>query len=221
MLLLILPHMPLSASEFYIEPLTGTAVVTADTLNVRSGPSIEYGTIGTLHAADQVSVTGCVEDWYVILYEGQEGYVAGEYVTFTPAAETPSQETPEETPAFSFQTLLLPGLFAAILIVVLLMGLTLRSIRANKEPEEEIPVTSHDDTNMHLGEISYDTFRLDIDPSFFETDTIIEQPESVDSDTEGNFKTLDDKLEEASAQIAALQKEVEELKRGEKIASDP
>ena len=102
-----------------------------------------------------------------------------------------------------------------------------------RETEENIPVVNHEDTNMHLGEVSYDTYRLDIDPIYFEDTTSIPQPESIILEREiesswqsdlGNTKelkgasgdnlhVLDSKLEEATARIAELQKEVEELKK--------
>jgi len=88
---------------------------------------------------------------------------------------------------------------------------------------------------MHMGEITYDTYRIDIDPKYFENTTIIPQPESVYEEklwkkdlfgeevtervvkeqvtSEADIQTLDSKLEQASEKIAALQKEVDELKK--------
>ena len=96
-----------------------------------------------------------------------------------------------------------------------------------------MPLINHEDTNMHLGEVSYDTYRLDIDPIYFEDTSSIPQPESVviERETESvwksdlgdtkelggasgdNLQVLDSKLEEATARIAELQREVEELKK--------
>jgi len=105
--------------------------------------------------------------------------------------------------------------------------------------EEEIPLSDHADTNMHMGEVTYDTYRLDIDPKYFEQTSVIPQPESIYDEngiapckkdlygeeiaeeqvvkeqltSEADIQELDSKLEQASAQIAALQKEVEQLKK--------
>ena len=59
-----------------------------------------------------------------------------------------------------------------------------RKVIENDE-EDYIPITDHDDTNMHMGEISYDTYRLDIDPKYFEQTSVIPQPESI-YDENGN-----------------------------------
>ena len=107
-----------------------------------------------------------------------------------------------------------------------------------EDEEEEIPITDHSDTNMHMGEVTYDTYRLDIDPKYFEQTSFLPQPESIYDENgdapwkkdlygeeiaeeqvvapltaEADIQTLDSKLEQASAQIAALQKEVEQLKK--------
>ncbi len=61
------------------DPLNG--VVSADVLNVRSGPSTDYNRIAKLVAGNRLSVTGSSGDWYLISLQGQTGYVASSYVT--------------------------------------------------------------------------------------------------------------------------------------------
>ena len=59
-----------------VEPLKGVAVVEAENLNIRSGPSKDYDKLGTLSKGASVEVKGIVEpDWYVIEFEGEEGYI--------------------------------------------------------------------------------------------------------------------------------------------------
>ena len=78
--------LPVYAME--VERLKGVAIVEVDTLNVRSGPSREYDKLGTLSLDTSVEVKGIVEpDWYVIEFEGEEGYIHSEYVSFTPEDE--------------------------------------------------------------------------------------------------------------------------------------
>lgn len=226
--LLLFSSFPVYAAE--VEPLRGEAVITSDKLNVRSGPSKEYSILGTLERNQVVEVTGIAEsNWYVIEYNNSQGYIYGDYLIFTPL-----QEVEEETTAhlFPMRTYVILGLSVVILLVVGLLIFTFISMQRDEGDEEEgIPVTPHEDTNMHLGEVTYDTYRLDIDPSFFETTTLVPQPESVEDNekvdaisqpeesdrTKGkesvNIHLIDTRLEEASAQLAALQKEVEELKK--------
>ncbi len=207
MCLLLLISFPTYAAQ--MESVLGEAQIISEVLNVRSGPSTEHEIRGTLSKDQVVEVVGFEEpDWYVIDYGGQPGYINGEYVIYTEFPPQPPQNVQEEER--SLEPYLIPGLVIAVLAVVVLMAITLRPLGRKEEEEEEIPVTDHDDTNMHMGEISYDTYRLDIDPSFFENTSEIEQPETISG--EERSRMLDDKLEEASLRLAQLQREVEELK---------
>ena len=79
MALVLLTSMPVYAAQ--VERLRGVAVVDVDSLNVRSGPSRDYEKLGTLARDISVEVKGIVEpDWYVIEFEGEEGYISSEYV---------------------------------------------------------------------------------------------------------------------------------------------
>jgi cell wall-associated NlpC family hydrolase len=58
------------------------AVVTDSFINVRSNPSITADVIGVVNQGQVVTVTGAEnEDWYTVSYNGQKGYVYGEYVS--------------------------------------------------------------------------------------------------------------------------------------------
>lgn len=70
-----------------VETMTGTAVVTIDRLNVRSGPSATYSVIKILSQGDQVTVRGSVAGWYnVELIDGSIGWVMMRFVEFDPDA---------------------------------------------------------------------------------------------------------------------------------------
>lgn len=216
--LLLFSSFPVYAAQ--TEPLKGEAVVTSNKLNVRSGPSKEYAVLGVLEKNESIEVTGIVQpDWYVINYNGKQGYIHGDYLVFTPAEET-AEDMEETTSGIPMKTYLILGLSVVILLVLGLLIYTAFNLRRDEEEEgEEIPVSDHDDTNMHLGEVTYDTYRLDIDPSFFETTTLVPQPESIygeeknSPENTSDIEQIDSRLEQASAQLAALQKEVEELKK--------
>lgn len=233
MVLVLFASLPVYAAN--VERLRGVAVVTAENLNVRSGPSKEYDKLGTLAKDVSVEVKGIVEpDWYVIEYQGEEGYISSDYVIFTP------QDEIEGGFALIAKKYMVMALIVVILIVAGITIYTFIGMKRKQEDDEEfIPVTDHDDTNMHMGEVTYDTYRIDIDPKYFEQTTIIPQPESIYDEngeapwkkdlfgeeiaeeqivkeqitSEADIQALDSKLEQASAQIAALQKEVEQLKK--------
>lgn len=234
MALFLIIYLPVYAAE--VEPLKGIAVINVESLNVRSGPSKNFDKLGTLSAGMEIEVTGIVEpDWYVIEFEGEQGFISSDYVIFTP------QEQIEGGFELIAKPYIVMGLVVAILLVSGILIYTVVTIKKNTDydEEEDIPVTDHDDTNMHMGEITYDTYRIDIDPKYFEQTTSIPQPDFLYEDrrdvlwkkdlyeiedkeeknvkeqltSEAEIQALDTKLEQASAQIAALQKEVEQLKK--------
>ena len=232
MALILFIALPVYAAD--IEPLKGNAVVTAESLNVRSGPAKDFDKLGTLSKDMTIEIKGIVEpDWYVIEFEGEVGYISSDYVLFVPEDEI------EVDNSFSLvsQKYMIMMLVVGILIVSGIAIYTFINIKSNldedKEEDEEIPATDYDEINMPMGEVTYDTYRIDIDPKYFEQTSSIPQPESVYDerieklwkndlygenvekkiDSENNIQTLDSKLEQASAQIAALQKEVEQLKK--------
>lgn len=224
--ILVFASLTVHAAE--VKALKGVAVVKAESLNVRSGPSKDYDKLGVLVKDTVVEVRGIVEpDWYVIIFEEKEGYISSQYVDFT------LQDEIEGEAEFVTKKYIVMGLVVAILIV---SGIIVATFISLKRDEEEIPITEHDDTNMHMGEVTYDTYRIDIDPKFFEQTSFLPQPESIDkrsaldkelskneftlelqkkeqSTSDTDIESLDSKLEQASAQIAALQKEVEQLKK--------
>ena len=230
--LVLLTSLPVYAAN--AERLRGVAVIDVDNLNVRSGPSKEYEKIGSLSRDMSVKVTGIVEpDWYVIDFEGENGYISSDYVIFTP------QDEIEGGFAFISKKYFVMALVVGILIISGGLIYTFINMKKEQDEEEQIPITDHADTNMHLGEVTYDTYRIDIDPKYFEQTTVLPQPESLYDEngeapwkkdlygeeiaeeqvvmekftSEADIQALDSKLEQASAQIAALQKEVEQLRK--------
>ena len=78
--------------------LSYTGRVTADTLNIRSGPDSGSSAVGSVQSGAYVTVTGIEKGWYAVSYNGVSGYVSGDYVVLCAAADTVT-ETPAETPA--------------------------------------------------------------------------------------------------------------------------
>ncbi|MFB2350608.1 SH3 domain-containing protein [Priestia megaterium] len=69
-----------------------TYIVTASTLNVRSGAGTNYASIGSVTKGQKLSVVSKSGSWYKINYNGRTGYVSSDYVqasgTTTPPAES-------------------------------------------------------------------------------------------------------------------------------------
>lgn len=99
---------------------TGTVMTQGDPLNMRSGVGTTFPVVTAIPNGSQVTVTDTAAGsdnngtWYKIVYNGQEGYVAGKYITFdavpssspaassaspAPAATPQPTATPESTAA--------------------------------------------------------------------------------------------------------------------------
>lgn len=59
-----------------------TATATTD-LNLRAGPGPQYEIIGVIAGDASADVEGCIEEsnWCKVMYDGQEGWAYGEYLT--------------------------------------------------------------------------------------------------------------------------------------------
>lgn len=69
-----------SADAFVVKDMSATKYA-KQKVNVRSGASADYETIGSLNANQKVTVTGQADTgWYRIDYNGKVGYVSGKYL---------------------------------------------------------------------------------------------------------------------------------------------
>lgn len=60
---------------------SGEYTVNVSSLRVRTGPSTSHGVLGSLSKGQAVQVTGEVQDWYKISYDGQTAYISKDYVS--------------------------------------------------------------------------------------------------------------------------------------------
>lgn len=66
----------------------GTAEVTASALNMREGPSTDYNIITVAPRGATVVVDSDPGNgWYVVVYNGSQGYMSAQYLNFTPESE--------------------------------------------------------------------------------------------------------------------------------------
>ncbi|MBQ6553973.1 MAG: SH3 domain-containing protein [Firmicutes bacterium] len=66
--------------EDFVTITQADAVVTDAFVNVRVEPSMTSTVIGVVSEGESISVTGCVgDDWYSVDYNGQKGYIYGDY----------------------------------------------------------------------------------------------------------------------------------------------
>ncbi len=61
--------------------LADEGVVTANTLNLRTGPGTSYSRIASLHKGDKLEVTGETNGWYKVEVNKKSGYVSKDYVS--------------------------------------------------------------------------------------------------------------------------------------------
>ena len=67
--------------QYYYNVDFSTGLVTASTLNVRSGPGIQYKVIATVNKNEYIRVFAGVGDWYVVQVEGDYvGAVSKKYI---------------------------------------------------------------------------------------------------------------------------------------------
>lgn len=67
----------------FVEPQpiqTATVEVSSGNLNIRSAPSLSAPVVGKAPDGAQLSVLGQYDGWYVVRYDGHEGYVSGDYI---------------------------------------------------------------------------------------------------------------------------------------------
>ncbi len=89
---------PKEEFTFTVEEMEETTMYSTISLNVRSGPSIDFDKIDTLKEGEAVTVTGIASTgWYQVLVDGEVGYVSGKYLTDeAPKVEEPTVEEPKE-----------------------------------------------------------------------------------------------------------------------------
>lgn len=58
-----------------------TVTLSYGTLNLRSGPGLEYPIIGSIPNGHSIELLGESGDWYRVRHNGQEGYVSKVFVT--------------------------------------------------------------------------------------------------------------------------------------------
>lgn len=97
---------PPTETPFPTATLEGNwARVEANTLNVRTGPGLEYQQIGQVSSGDLFRILGTVIDqsWYVVEYQGGVGWLKAEFITVLgdPATISIIQAPPSPTPAAS------------------------------------------------------------------------------------------------------------------------
>lgn len=147
------PVQTYAAEDFEVTELTGIGTITAESLNVRSGPSKDYSAVGKAKKNETYTVTGQADTgWYRIDYKGSVGYVAGEYVTvvFEEGEASEGEEEPkveEEGPGqgkpslfeLANHRMLITGSVVGVVILVILVciGVTVKKMLAGDDDEDD------------------------------------------------------------------------------------
>ena len=62
---------------------TGTVTLSSGTLNIRSAPSMDAPIIASAQNGDSITVLSRYLDWYVVNYNGVDGYAFADYITIS------------------------------------------------------------------------------------------------------------------------------------------
>ena len=83
-------------NDFTVEEMSGTMYATIS-LNIRSGPSTDFGKIGALSEGEAAQITGRASTgWYQISYNGKTGYVSNVYMSSEKPAAKPASTTKKQ-----------------------------------------------------------------------------------------------------------------------------
>lgn len=196
-------------ADVSVDEYTAQGEIITD-VNVRKGPSTDYEIIGTVRTGDTVSVTGETHDhWYRVEYEGQTGYIFGDYVKVSEAAasmepqgdgtENGEQPDGEMEPEDGKR----PGIvkiIAIVLLIVLIMVLIFLTIRSMLRGDEKGRRGAYgDDVDDDYGDDDEDDESDDIyedeDDEFGEEDDVDEDvyaDEDDDADDESDDADVED-----------------------------
>jgi len=166
---LAVPALLVSAEE---EAVTGTATVTADSLNVRSGPGKDHDAIGKLYSGNVVEVVALDGEWLKIKYNDTTGYIALQYTEFEPdeveeevveeeqpeevaGEEQPEEEEPEAVESVSRYKVVF-GLIGAIAVLLLIILFTIKSIQKLDDEDYDDDDDGYDDEEDYEQEEYYE-----------------------------------------------------------------
>ena len=88
-----IPH---RAASLIFRPLE-TVIVTADSLNMRSGPRVTTKSLKMLKKGTKVKVIKCLKRWLQVSRDGQTGYISKQYVHKAQQTQQTQQTQPEES----------------------------------------------------------------------------------------------------------------------------
>ena len=165
---IIVKDVPLSGSQSFI----GTGKPTVNNVNVRTGRGTSYSVLGTLGLEEEVNVYDLKDNWYKIDFDGQEGYIRADVLTFTEKVITPEEvdsdndlpftphpddsmssggspgvmDSPQpETPSNEVQSVLpylTVGFVVCLVIVVIIVGVIIFLKFKNRDPRDPNPPRS-------------------------------------------------------------------------------
>ena len=156
----------LTSFKVHASEVIGTAVITADSLNVRSGPGKDYDAMGKLYAGNVADVTAVEGDWLKINYNNSVGYISIDYVEYEPdedalleeeeeentvdeTAAADTEETQEQAP-YDYKKLF--GLLGAILVLMVIILITIKSIKNMDDDDDDDDQEDDDNEDEYYDE---------------------------------------------------------------------
>ena len=156
----------LTSFKVHASDVIGTAVITADSLNVRSGPGKDYDAMGKLYAGNVADVTAVEGDWLKINYNNAVGYISIDYVEYEPdedalleeeeeentVDETPAADTEETQEQAPYDYKKLFGLLGAILVLMVIILITIKSIKNMDDDDDDDDQEDDDNEDEYYDE---------------------------------------------------------------------
>ena len=207
MFLIVLSTLYHSSFMSFASDIIGTAKVTADSLNVRSGPGKEYDTMGKVYSGNVVDVKAVEGEWLKIDYNSSDGYISIDYVEYEPDEELILEEeeeevneeeakVPDETaetedePSFDYKFLF--GLIGAIIVILIMILITIKSIKASDDDLDEDD-EDEDDEDDEYYEDEYEDEEEEEDDDEYEY-VVVKRPKTQNPPVRQKPKSSDDFL---------------------------
>lgn len=190
------------------EPV-GTATVTADSLNVRSGPGKDYEAKGKLYSGNVVDVLSVEGQWLEISYNDSNGYISIDYAEYEPSEEIiedeeeevqnepADEDTQEVEDESTLDYKVFFGLIGAIAVLMIIILITIKSIKNSDEDDYDEDDDEDDEEEYEDDEEEYedeeDDYEEDEDDDEYEY-VVVKRPKQQTASNKPRPKSSDDFL---------------------------
>ena len=198
------------------EPV-GTATVTADSLNVRSGPGKDYEAKGKLYSGNVVDVLSVEGQWLEISYNDSNGYISIDYAEYEPSEEIiedeeeevqnepADEDTQEVEDESTLDYKVFFGLIGAIAILMIIILITIKSIKNSDEDDYDEDDDDDYEEDYEDDEEEEDDYEEEDDDDEYEY-VVVKRPKQPTASNKPKPKSSDDFLIDIDPKYFDLEK---------------